>query len=97
MVPIYEHRPRSWSCCEYSSTPSILIIEEEVVYPWEIDIAISRMSDIQECKLARTKTTTRLKTVPELMAKGYSVGNSHPAFDSLRRSIETCSTSTSPS
>ena len=44
------------SSCEYSSTPSILSIEEEVVYHWEIDIVLPRMSDVQEHKLARTKT-----------------------------------------
>ncbi|KAJ8435297.1 hypothetical protein Cgig2_026389 [Carnegiea gigantea] len=74
---IYEPGTPSWSNSEYSSIPGILSIEEEVVYPWKVDITVSRMSDVQQRKLARTKTTVQLKTVPELMAEGYSVGNSH--------------------
>ena len=96
-MAIYEPKLPSWSSCEYSSMPSILSIEEEVVYPWEIDVAISCMSNVQECKLLKTKTTVKLKTVPELMAEGYSAGNSHYASDSLRQSVEVCSTSSSPS
>lgn len=45
-VPIYEPRMPSWSSCEYSSTPTILSIEEEVVYPWEIDVPASRITDV---------------------------------------------------
>ena len=90
-------RASSWSSIQYSSTPSILSIEEEVVYPWEIDVAVSSLSDVQKCKLARTKTTMRLKTIPELMAVGYSTGNSHYASDSFRWIVEVCSTSSNPS
>jgi len=32
---IYESGTPSWFSCEYSSTPSVLSVEEEVVYPWE--------------------------------------------------------------
>jgi len=46
-----------------------------VVYPLEIDVIIPLMSDIQECKLARTRTTTRIKTVLELMADGMTERN----------------------
>jgi len=60
-VPVYEPIT-PWSNCMYSSTPSILSIEEEVVYPWEIDVTVSRMTDVQEHRLARTKATVRLKT-----------------------------------
>ena len=49
MVPIYKPRTPSWSSCEYSLN---LSIEMEVVYPWEINITISHMSDVQEQKLA---------------------------------------------
>jgi len=45
-VPIYELSTPSWSSYEYSSTPSILSIAGEVVYPWEIEVAISHMTDI---------------------------------------------------
>ncbi|KAJ8430915.1 hypothetical protein Cgig2_015397 [Carnegiea gigantea] len=41
-----------------------------------------------EWKLAQTKQTAWLKTVPKLMAKGYSTGNSRSSFGSLQRSIE---------
>ncbi|KAJ8421808.1 hypothetical protein Cgig2_016546 [Carnegiea gigantea] len=41
----------------------VVTIEEDVVYPWEIDVAVSRMTDVQEQKLARTKQIARPKTV----------------------------------
>ncbi|KAJ8424527.1 hypothetical protein Cgig2_000665 [Carnegiea gigantea] len=40
-MPIYESGPPFWSSCEHASTPSILRIEEEVVYPRKISVAIS--------------------------------------------------------
>jgi len=46
-----------------------------MVYPWDIDIVVPRMSDVQECRLVRTKTIARLKTVPELMADGKTKDN----------------------
>ncbi|KAJ8432678.1 hypothetical protein Cgig2_034004 [Carnegiea gigantea] len=48
-------------------------------------------------KLARTETTVRLKTIPELMAEGYSAGNSHYASDSYEQTMKVCSTSSSTS
>lgn len=42
-LPVFEPMPNLSSSCEYFSTPSILYIEEEVVYPCEIDIAIPGM------------------------------------------------------
>ena len=36
IVPVYEPGTPSWSTYEYSSTPSILSIEEDVIYPWEL-------------------------------------------------------------
>jgi len=36
-VPRYEPNTPSWSSCKCSSTPNILSIEEEVVYPWKIE------------------------------------------------------------
>ena len=57
---IYDHGPCSWSSYECCFTPSVLSMEEEVVYPWKINVSISHMSNVQECKLARTETTMRL-------------------------------------
>jgi len=54
-------------------------MEEEAVYPWEIDIVISRMSDVQERRLAMTNTTLGLKTPNQLRAKGSSEGKYHSA------------------
>ncbi|KAJ8426002.1 hypothetical protein Cgig2_006252 [Carnegiea gigantea] len=73
----------------------VLSIKKEVVYPWEIYITVSHMTDVQERKLARTKQTARLTKVPELMAKRYSVGNSRSSFESLQQSVKACSTSAS--
>ncbi|KAJ8431471.1 hypothetical protein Cgig2_033985 [Carnegiea gigantea] len=50
-----------------------------------------------ERKLARTKQTARPKIVPELMAEGFSAGNSQSSSESLQRSFKGCSTSTSSS
>ena len=97
VVPVYEPGTPSWSSRDYSSTPSILSIEEEVVYPWEIDVAIFRMADVQERRLARTKIIVRLKTPDQLMAEGYSEGNSHSASDSRRLNVEVGTTSTTTS
>jgi len=55
-MPIYEPSMPSWFNCEYSSTPSILGTKDEVIYPREIDIVVSYMSNVHKCKLARTKT-----------------------------------------
>jgi len=55
------------------------------------------MFDVQECKLPRTKTTTRLKNVLELMAEGMSVSNSHSASDPFKRSPEVYSINSIPS
>ncbi|KAJ8436373.1 hypothetical protein Cgig2_032194 [Carnegiea gigantea] len=38
-MPLFEPGTPSSSSCEYSSTPSILSLEVEVLYPWEITIA----------------------------------------------------------
>ena len=72
--------------------PSILSIEDEIVYPWEIDITISLMTDVQERKLTTTKTTALLKTRPRLMIEGCSEGNSHSALDPGGPSVEICTT-----
>ncbi|KAJ8441270.1 hypothetical protein Cgig2_013685 [Carnegiea gigantea] len=49
-----------------------------------------------EHRLARTKTNVRLKTILQLMVKGYSEGNSHSTSYSCRLSIEVCTTSAAP-
>jgi len=54
---IYKPGTPSWPSCEYSSSTSILSSEEEVVYSKEINVAISYMTDVQERRLAMTKTT----------------------------------------
>jgi len=33
VMPVYEPGTPSWSSCEYSSTPGILNIEQDVIYP----------------------------------------------------------------
>ncbi|KAJ8439000.1 hypothetical protein Cgig2_012996 [Carnegiea gigantea] len=66
VVPIFEPRTPSWSSCEYSSTPSILNIEKDV----EIDVAVDRMVDFQERRMAKTKTTPWLRSPDELLAEG---------------------------
>ena len=71
-MSIYEPGTPSWSSSEYSSTPSILSIKEEVVYPWEIDVLISHINDVQECRLVMMKTTLLLRTPNELMVEGPS-------------------------
>ncbi|KAJ8430101.1 hypothetical protein Cgig2_007165 [Carnegiea gigantea] len=68
-VPIYELSTPSWSSYEYSSTPRILNVEEDVVYPWEIDVVVSHITDVQERRMAMIKT---VKTPEELMDEGYS-------------------------
>jgi len=88
VMPIYELGTPSWSSCEYSSTPSILSIEEEVIYMWEIDVLVSRTTDVQERRLARTKTIVRFKTPDEFMAKGYSKGNSHSTSGSYSMDVD---------
>jgi len=97
IIPIYESGTPSWSCCEYFSTLSILSIKEEVVYPWEIDVALSRITNVQEQKLTRTKQTVRPKILPELMAEGFLAGNSQSSSESMQWSFKVCSTSTSSS
>ena len=47
-VPIFEPSTPLWYSYEYSSTPSILSIKEEVSYLWEIGIASPGLSDFQE-------------------------------------------------
>jgi len=62
----------SWPSYEQSSTPSILSIENEVIHPSEIDVAVNRMTNVYESKLARTKQTMHLKIVPKLMPDGLT-------------------------
>jgi len=45
------------------------------VYLWEIDVAVFHMTDVQERRLAMTKTPLRLKTPDQLMVEGSSEGN----------------------
>jgi len=60
-MPIFGPGTPSWSSCEYSSTPSMFSIEEEVLYPWKITIA-DFMNDIQARWMAKTKSTPSVRT-----------------------------------
>ncbi|KAJ8423520.1 hypothetical protein Cgig2_011981 [Carnegiea gigantea] len=71
---------------EYSSTTSILSIEEEASYPWEINIAASSLTDVQERSMAMTKTTAWLRSPDELLAEGTSEGNPCSSSGSYRLS-----------
>jgi len=66
-----------------------------VVYPYEIDVAVSSVTNDKEQKLDRTKQTTRLRTIPELMAKGFTTGNSQSPSKSSQWSFGVCSISSS--
>jgi len=55
-VLIFEPDTPSWSSYEYSSTPSILSIEQEVSYLWEITLA-DFMTDFQVGRMAKAKST----------------------------------------
>ncbi|KAJ8422954.1 hypothetical protein Cgig2_031576 [Carnegiea gigantea] len=68
VVPLFESGTPSWSSCEYSSTPSILNPEVEVTYPWEITIP-NYMPDFQVRRMAKTKSTPRIKSPDELLAE----------------------------
>jgi len=78
-VLISEPDTPSWSSCEYSSTPSILSIEEEVSCPWEITIA-DFMNDFQARRMGKTKSTPRVRTPDELLVEGTLEGNLHSAL-----------------
>ncbi|KAJ8423713.1 hypothetical protein Cgig2_016464 [Carnegiea gigantea] len=78
-VLIHEPGTPSWSSYEYSSTPSILSIKEDVVYPWEIDV---------ECRMAKIKMIARLRSPNELLAERTSEGNLRSSSDSYRWSVE---------
>ncbi|KAJ8434187.1 hypothetical protein Cgig2_004658 [Carnegiea gigantea] len=99
VVPIFGPNTPSWSSYEYSSTPSILSIQEEVSYPWEIDIATPSLTDVQEQSTAKTKTTAKLRSLDELLAKETSEGKPCSSSNSHRLSedVEVPSTSTSSS
>ncbi|KAJ8421743.1 hypothetical protein Cgig2_022426 [Carnegiea gigantea] len=56
--------------CEYSSTPNILSIEQDVIYPWEINMVVDRMLEFQEHRMAKTRITTLLRSPDELLAEG---------------------------
>ncbi|KAJ8424705.1 hypothetical protein Cgig2_025454 [Carnegiea gigantea] len=45
VVPLYEPGTPSWFSCEYSSTPSVLSIEQDIIYLWKIDVAVDYMHD----------------------------------------------------
>jgi len=45
---VYEKTDRSWPTCEWSFTPSIMSIDEDVIYPCEIDVTINYMLDFKQ-------------------------------------------------
>ncbi|KAJ8442187.1 hypothetical protein Cgig2_005127 [Carnegiea gigantea] len=71
VVPIFEPGTPSWSSYEYSSTPSNLSPEVEVTYPWEITIA-NYVPDFQVHRMAKTKSTPRIRSSDELLASSSS-------------------------
>jgi len=87
-VPIYEPDTPSWSSCEYSFTPSILSIKEEVVYPWEIDVAVSSMTDVEERRMAKIKMTALLRGANELLAAGTAEDSLRSTSGTHRSSVE---------
>ncbi|KAJ8438700.1 hypothetical protein Cgig2_011883 [Carnegiea gigantea] len=95
-VLIFEPSTPSWSSCEYSSTPSILSIEKEVSYPWEITIA-DFMNDVPPRRMAKTKSTPRVRTPDGLLAEGTLEGNLHSAPSPQRLGAEVLPTISSSS
>ncbi|KAJ8430921.1 hypothetical protein Cgig2_033549 [Carnegiea gigantea] len=86
--------PRS-PFCEYSSTPSILSLEVEVTYPWEITIA-NYMTDFQVRRMAKTKSTPCIRSLDELLAEGTQ-GNPCSAPPQSNQEAKVASTSSSAS
>ncbi|KAJ8432368.1 hypothetical protein Cgig2_021902 [Carnegiea gigantea] len=68
-VALFEPGTPSRSSCKYSSTPSILSPEVEGTYPWEITIA-NYVPDFQVRRMVNTKSTPRIQSPDELLAKG---------------------------
>ena len=83
---VHEISYNLWSSCERSFTPSILSVDKEVVYLWEIDVAINHITDFQEHSLVRTKQAMGPKIVPELMAEGLPERNSSCSSRPSKRS-----------
>ncbi|KAJ8424906.1 hypothetical protein Cgig2_007631 [Carnegiea gigantea] len=95
VLPLFESGTPSWSSCEYSSTPIILSPEVEVTYPWEITIA-NYMPDFQVRRMAKTKSTPRIRSPGELLAEG-TLGNPYSAPPQSNPEAEVASTSSSAS
>ncbi|KAJ8435881.1 LOW QUALITY PROTEIN: hypothetical protein Cgig2_008421 [Carnegiea gigantea] len=95
-VPIFKPDTPSWSSYEYSFIPGILSTEEEISYPSEITIA-DFMNDIQARRMAKTKSTPRVKTPDKLLAEGTIECNFCSASSSQRPRAEVLSTSSSSS
>ena len=93
VVPLFEPSTPSWSCCKYSSTPSVLSSEVEVTYPWEITIA-NYMTDFQIRRMEKTKSSPHIRSLDELLDKGTQ-GNPYLALSSSKLRAEVASTSTS--
>jgi len=94
-VLIFEPDTPSWSSCEYSSTPNIWSIEQEVSYPLEITL-VDFMTDFQVRRMAKTKSTSCMRSLHELLAEGTQ-GNPCSAPSSSQPVTEVASTSTSSS
>ncbi|KAJ8422577.1 hypothetical protein Cgig2_027658 [Carnegiea gigantea] len=61
-VLIYKPDTPSWSSYEYSFTPNILSIEEDVVYPSKINVAVNRMHDLQEHRMATIRSSVAVES-----------------------------------
>jgi len=89
----FEPGTPSWSSYEYFSTPNVLSPEVEVTYPWEIVVA-NYMTDFKVRRMAKTKSTPRVRSPDELLAEGTQ-GNPCLAPSSSKPGAEVVSTSTS--
>ena len=87
-MPIHGPDTPLWSSYKCSSTPSILSTEEDVIYPWEIDVAIDHMLDFQERRMAKIKLTARLRSPDKLLAEGTFEDNPHSSSSSHKSSVE---------
>jgi len=95
-VKIFKPQTPLWSSWEYSSTPSILSIETEVSYPWEITLA-NFMTDVQVQRMAKTKSTLMMRSPDELLAEGTVEGNLRSVLSSSGLAAKVVSANTSSS
>ncbi|KAJ8443341.1 hypothetical protein Cgig2_015822 [Carnegiea gigantea] len=94
-APLFKLGTPSWSNCEHSFIPRVLRTNVEVTYPWEITIA-NYTTDFQVHRMAKTKSTTCIRSPDELLAEGIQ-GNPCSALSQSNPEVEVASTSSSAS